>query len=478
MRTPFPDLLPVVSLAMQSVTTAASPPPPGTGPRPARRGVVTALLIAAAVLTFLYAMASWVDRQVLDTDEWTNTSSQLLENENIRDALATYLVDQLYSNVDVQGELRAALPPETRGLAGPAAGGLREFAQRAARRALAGPRVQASWEQLNRAAHAEFVAIVKDEGTANISTTGGNVTLELQPLVQDVAQRVGLSKLAQKLPPDAGALTVLKSDQLGFAQDLVDFIQKLVIVLLVLGLALYGLALYFSRGRRRETLRAIGLIFMTVGVLLLILRGFAGNIVVDELAKTAAGESVANDVWTIGTSLLSAIAGNLIINGLIILVAAWVAGSTAPALALRRASAGYMRDRPGIPFAVVGLIFLILVAWGPTPAFQRPVFVLLTACLLALGTEALRRQTLHEFPDARLVEGEGLRESWSRMRDSASQRVSEARSRRSGPTGETAAAVVAPEDAQIERLERLAALRERGVINDEEFEAQKSRILG
>jgi hypothetical protein len=32
--------------------------------------------------------------------------------------------------------------------------------------------MQASWEKLNRAAHKEFVAIVKDEGTDNISTTG------------------------------------------------------------------------------------------------------------------------------------------------------------------------------------------------------------------------------------------------------------------------------------------------------------------
>jgi hypothetical protein len=472
MRTPFRDAWLVASLAVPSVTATPSPPPQAPGPRPARRGVVTALLIAAAVLTFLYAMASWVDRQVLDTDEWTKTSSELLENENVQEVLATYLVDELYTNVDVEGELRAALPPETRRLAGPAAGGLREFAQRAAQRALEGPRVQATWEELNRAAHAEFVAIVKDEGTDRVSTSEGEVTLQLKPVVENIADRVGLAGLAQKLPPDAGTLTVLKSDQLGFAQDLADLIEKLVIVLLVLGLALYGLALYLSRGRRRETLRAIGLIFVTVGVLVLIMRGFAGNIVVDELAKTATVESAAYDVWAIGTSLLSAIAGNLIINGIIILIAAWVAGSTAPAVALRRASAGYMRDRPGIPYAVVGLIFLILVAWGPTPAFQRPLFVLLTACLLALGTEALRRQTLREYPDARLVEGEGLRESWNRMRGSASQRVSQARSRRS----ETAAAV-APEDARIERLERLTALRERGVLSDEEFASQKAQIL-
>ena len=39
------------------------------------------------------------------------------------------------------------------------------------------------------------------------------------------------------------------------------------------------------------------------------------------------------------------------------------------------------------------------------------------------------------------------------------------------------AAAVAPEDARIERLERLTALRERGVLSDEEFASQKAQIL-
>jgi uncharacterized membrane protein YeiB len=147
-----------------------------------------------------------------------------------------------------------------------------------------------------------------------------------------------------------------------------------------------------------------------------------------------------------------------------------MAGFTRPAVALRRASAAYMRDRPGLVYAAVGLIFLILVAWGPTRAFRLPLSLLIIAALLALGTEALRRQTLREFPDAALAEGEGLRESWGRMRESVSQRVSSARE------GRTASAP-APEDAQIERLERLVALRERGVLSDEEFESQKAKIL-
>jgi len=421
------------------------------------------------VLTFFLAFASWINRQALDTDEWTKTSSQLLENQEIRDALATYLVDQLYTNVDVQAELQRVLPEQVQGLAGPAAGGLREFAQAAARRALADARVQATWEDLNREAHKEFVNIIKDEGGGDVSTSQGQVTLDLGPLVQQVGQRVGLGNLAAKLPPDAGQLTVLKSNQLKFAQDLANFMQALVIVILILGLALYGLALYLAKGRRRETLRAIGFIFVFVGIAVLVVRSISGGVVVGELTNTAAVEPAANATWSISTSLLSQIAGGLIINGIILMIVAWIAGPTRVAVGLREASAPYMRERPAITYAVVGLIFLLMVAWGPTRVFREPIGILALALLLVLGTEALRRQTAREFPDATL-EGEGLRGSWARARQSTSQRAASMRGRRS----EAPTAVVTPE----ERLERLASLRDRGVLSDEEFERQKTEILG
>ena len=431
------------------------------------------------MLTFLLAFASWANRQVLDTDEWTQTSSELLDNQEIRDALAVYLVDELYTNVDVEAEVRAALPPEAKGLAGPVSGGLREFAERVARRALEGPRVQAAWETLNRAAHEQFVKIVKDEGGGAASTAGGEVTLELGTVVEQVGQRVGIgANLGEKLPPDAGQLTVLRSDQLDAAQDAADLIEGLVIVLLVLGLALYALALYLSAGRRRETLRAIAWIFVIVGLLVLVARGIAGGVVVGALAKTAAVEPAAEEVWTIGTSLLAEIAGNLIVNGIIILVVAWIAGRTRPAVALRRAAAPYMRDRPALLYGLVAVIFLLMVAWGPTRAFRLPLSLLVIAGLLMVATEALRRQTALEFPDAALAEGEGLRETWQRLRASTSDRVSGIRAARARRGAGAAAAAATPAEARLDQLERLASLRERGVLSEAEFEREKSRLMG
>ena len=159
----------------------------------ARRTWVVVILVLATFLGFLSILARWADQQALDTNQWVDTSTELLENEEVRNTLAAYLVDELYANVDVAAELQERLPPELQALAGPAAAGLRDASYTVARRALESPRVQALWEEANRRAHQRFIQIVKDEGTENVSTTGGDVTIDLRGLLLQVAQQVGLS---------------------------------------------------------------------------------------------------------------------------------------------------------------------------------------------------------------------------------------------------------------------------------------------
>src|SRR5215470_15331670 len=84
-----------------------------------RRWVPWTLIVLAAVIGLVSALNIWVKRQALDTDNWTNASSQLLESPQIRSALSVYLVDQLYDNVDVAGDLQQQLPPQADAVAAP-----------------------------------------------------------------------------------------------------------------------------------------------------------------------------------------------------------------------------------------------------------------------------------------------------------------------------------------------------------------------
>ena len=114
----------------------------------------------------------WVNRQLLNTDNWTVTSSELLENPVIRDRVAGFLVDELYANVDVEGEIRAALPraPAAARRARPP-GRCEALPSASTRELLARPRAQQAWEDANRAAHELFLKVL--EGGGPIVATNG-----------------------------------------------------------------------------------------------------------------------------------------------------------------------------------------------------------------------------------------------------------------------------------------------------------------
>jgi lipoprotein signal peptidase len=439
--------------------------------RPGRTGhprIAAVLVVVGTLLTFIAIFSIWINRQALNTDNWVNTSSKLLQNADVQSQLSIFLADQLTANVDVQAELAKALPPRLAPLAGPAAGALNQLAPQVAQRALATPQVQTLWSAANRAAHETFLKIV-DGGGSTVSTNGGQVTLDLGTLVAQIGGQLGVgANLASKIPADAGQVTILRSDQLSAAQSIASLIRRLPIVLTLLVIVLYGFAIYLARGRRRKELRSVGFAFIVAGALALIVRSLAGTAVVDGLAHTEAVKPAVQAVWSIGTSLLVTVASSAIAFGVLVVIGAWLAGPTRPATALRRQIAPYAGENRGAVYAGAGVVLVALIAWAPIAALRKPVGILLFLLLFAVGTEILRRQILREFPDARA----GEREGWRLPSAFGGPQPAPAAGPGGGPPQ-----TVSTEDAKLERLERVTALHDRGGLTDEEFAKAKAGIF-
>jgi hypothetical protein len=367
-------------------------------PRPRRRGVAIVLIVVASVLAFATLFAVWIDRQVLNTDNWTASSSQMLDDPAIRDRTAEYLTDQLYENVDVAGEIRAALPPRAQFLAEPAAGLLRDRVELRASEALVRPEVQALWEKANRAAHQTMLQVL-DGGGPLVSTEGGTVVLDVKALLADLEQRSGLGgRAAAALPEGAAQITILQSDQLAVAQDVANVLDGLPIVLGALSFALLGAALLVAPGYRRRAVRGYGAGLVVAGAGALAVASWAGDVIVDSLARTATAEPAVRGVWDIYDTLLAEAATATIGYGLVLIAGAWLAGPSRSAVATRRALAPYLRE-PAVAYgALAALVLVVIVWWAPTPAMHNPVTAVLLAGLLALGLAGLRRQTAREVP--------------------------------------------------------------------------------
>jgi hypothetical protein len=385
------------------VTTSASTQPIRVSEHP-HRWLVRSLIGLATVLGVIAIFAVWANRQLLDTSYWTKTNTRLIESPPIREAVSGYLTEQLYAHVDVAGELKKELPSELSPLAGPAAGALKDVVQKGINLLLERPEVQELWSKANQVTHAELVRLIENKNRVVKTPGGGAVVLDLRPMLGEVAEKVGApSSIVEKIPPNVAQLRIVTSKQLKTAQDAVNLLRSLALILPLLVFALFALAVYLARGRRRQTLIEVGAAFVGAGLAVVVLRGVIGQKVVDSLATTEAVRPAAQAAWSIGTSVLSDVAWSTVIIGVPMILAGLLAGPTHTAGTLRRLMAPYLRDRADVVFGIVGLALLLLFAWGPIVATKSLTGIVIIIALVFFGTEMLRRQTAREFPDARLA---------------------------------------------------------------------------
>ena len=117
-----------------------------------------------------------------------HTSERLIQHPDIQAAVSNFIVTTIYDNVDVEQELANRLPPQLAPLAGPVSGALRNAADDIALRALEQSKVQQLFVSASEAAQSRLIALVEDRGEF-VSTTGGDVTLDLTSVVESVTSQ-------------------------------------------------------------------------------------------------------------------------------------------------------------------------------------------------------------------------------------------------------------------------------------------------
>lgn len=463
-----------------------------------RRRTVRALVILGSILAFLSVFAIWTERQALNTDDWVNTSGRLLHNQTIRTALSDYLVEQLYENVDVRKELEDVFPGDAKDLAGPAAGGLRQVAGQGAEKALETSTAQELWEEANRTTHEQLLAVLENKKEA-VETDEGNVRLNLGSLLTNLADQVGIGEdLAEKLPPDAAQIQILKSDQLKTAQNIAVAVKGLALVLSILTFAAFAAAIYFSRDGRWVTVLLSGAGLIAAGFAAVVFRHIAGGIVVDNLVRTENVKPAAEAAWSIGTSLMVSIAVTVIVIGVLFAAAGWLASPTPGAQKTRRFIAPTLHLHVAYVYTGLALLVCLYFLSGPSQGLRAFLTTLIVAGMAAFGIHELRKQTEEEFPGATYgdVFGRTRDKVVSAVKDAnIPERVSDQASKLrlpevrrpggesdeaspSGPEAPTATMPVDSEDARLQRLEKLGELRDKGILTEEEFAAEKTRLLG
>ena len=295
------------------MSDAAPTPPtlPSSPASPAKRSAgkgraiaARAVTIVAILLALIGGIAFYLERSVLDEGGFETIATELILSDEIREQVAGTAVEQLYANVDVEQAIAERLPENQKALAPVLAGIARQGAAEAANRLLERPRLQEAWVRVATATQRQLVELLDDEGEF-VSTTGGEVVLDLRPIIIDLGDQVAIiGRVAEQLPESTGKIAIVSSDQLETAQTAARILRALANWLWLVALLLAALAIWLARGRRRIELRAVAVGLVVVGVLMLFVRRYAGAYLVDSLT-TDATEPAGSDAWRILTQGLS-----------------------------------------------------------------------------------------------------------------------------------------------------------------------------
>lgn len=365
-------------------------------PGPSR--IPAVLVVVATVIAVVASFTTWVRTDMLDSDAWAGISEELIADPEIQAALGVYLSNELFERVDVEAALADRLPDQLSGLAGPLAGALREPITKGFDTLLASPRFQQLWVDANRRAHEVFVAVIRDDTRPGVSAADGTVAIELGTMVRALGESAGLPASAlERIPPDAGRIVVLESDQLAQIQTSVRILDLLSWFLFVVVVGLYALALVLAGRRRTHVLQLVGIALAVGGLTLLMLQAIAIRTGVDFAVRRPSNEPAARAVAQIATSLLRNMAWTGITFGLVVMVVAFLLGDQRHAVAARRRLAPAAAATGPATAGLVGLVLVIaLLWWSPGGSFNRWPSSVSIVVIVVVGAVLLHRRVIDE----------------------------------------------------------------------------------
>ena len=373
------------------------------------------LIVFGCVLAPVSVLAVWSANQVSDTGRYIANIEPLVHNPAIQNALTDKITNQVTSHINVTAYTdQAAGLLTSKGL--PRVGALLKTFAPSISSAIAGfihstvhkvvtsPQFARAWIQVNTVAHEQVVKVLSGQGGGAVSTSNGQVTIDLAPFIaivkQDLVKR-GFT-LVNSLPPIHPTLALFSSKDLVKAQSGYRLINDLKIVLPILTLLLIGVGVYVARRHRRALIGA-GLGFaasmLVLGAGLLIFRGiYLNSVPSNVLPSDAAAAMFDTFVRFIKEGLRT-----LLVLGLIVAAGAFLTGPSVTAVRTRAAFAsglGWVRrsgehaglrtgpagrwtyaHRTGLRISAVALAALIFVFWGQPTAI---VVVLLAILLLVV----------------------------------------------------------------------------------------------
>jgi hypothetical protein len=304
------------------------------------RSIASLLIFALATILMPIALVGhWGHRTVIDSQRYIDTVGPLIEIPEVQTAVAASVTKAVIAKADTQGKVEQGmaalgLPPAlTSQLASPIASGLNTLIGDLIAKFVASDQFATIWIQLNTAAQKGLVAVLEGGQEGPVQVVGDNVVLDISSALATIQTYLvdnGVSAAATITVPQTDRQIVLMSSpalsQIRFLYTLTSPILQWFPLVIA---AMFALSIALAR-RRPRTVVATGVVLVIVGGLLVISMGIGQASFVNQLSSTPFA-AAAGLFWDTLFDYLVAGIQALLALGVVVIVAGWLAGRTAPA---------------------------------------------------------------------------------------------------------------------------------------------------
>ena len=402
-----------------------------TTAEPARRhrgrwaGAIVLLLIAA-LLAPLSALANWSRSTLLDQDKYLAMVAPLAKDPAVQKEVSLRITNAVFEQLKVKqltaqtldaiaARPRVAgvadqLPVQLSTFAEPISNAIYGFTEDQVAKLVASSAFQDAWVAANREAHAGLVAALTGQTSTNgVVVSKGQVAVNLGPFIEQIKpiliQR-GVP-FADKIPVVNAQFVVLQSEALAQAQSAVRLLDLLRVVLPVLALLALVAGVALAPAHRRALVIGASMIVGTL-VLLLLSVQIGRALYLDDLEKVLLVPQVATVLFDDVTTPLRVWVRSSAMLFLLIALAAWAAGPSSAARAVRSVPARlsgmtsaptgalgsasrFVAHNVVVLRAVVGGLAVLAVLVGDRPSAGTLLLIAVLTALALVVLEVLRR---------------------------------------------------------------------------------------
>jgi len=337
------------------------------GQRPAKRPFrwrslfAVVLVVLGCVLAPVAGLAVWTNNQVSNTDRFVRSVSPLVDDPDVQAALTNRITATIFQYVDVQGlanegvdalvaqGLLAELGTRLETLTPTLTSAVTGFVHDRVAQLVASPAFASAWNAAIRQVHSTGNAILSGD-SKSIVVKGDEVVMDLAPFIDLAKQRLsdaGLT-IVQRVPEVHPTVNLAKADTLVRAQTAYSTLNTVAGVLPWLVLMFFAVGVYLARNRFRALVGvglglALSMVVLAAGLLV------ARSLLVNGV-PTAASPAAASGFDIVVTYLRVGLR-TLLVLGLVLALAGFLAGRSETAVHIRRWTADRLHHVRGGPAA-------------------------------------------------------------------------------------------------------------------------------